>query len=84
MHIHDISLPNPYPIAYFKQDLFWNEQYILQALLINTSIIEILWPGNYLMCIYPNKMKKYFAPEYNLMRKKFPDSEPTSFWFKTK
>lgn len=83
VHIHDISLPKPYPRIYFDDMLYWNEQYMLQAYLINNSKIEIVWPGNYLMCNYKDKMEAAFEPEYKLMRKKFPHSEPSSFWFKT-
>ena len=84
VHIHDISLPKPYPNVYYDSMLYWNEQYLLQAYLTNNSKVEIIWPGNYMMTKYPEKMTEYFAPEYKLMKDKFKDSEPSSFWMQVK
>lgn len=84
VHIHDISLPKPYPKDYFDRDLFWNEQYLLQAFLEHNSKFEIVWAGNYLMEKYPEKMKGFFSPEYDVMRGKYPDSEPSSLWMRVK
>ncbi|MCL5071867.1 MAG: class I SAM-dependent methyltransferase [Actinobacteria bacterium] len=81
IHIHDISLPKPYPGVYFKYNWFWNEQYLLQAFLAYNNRYEIIWPGNYLMIKYPKLLKKLF-PEFKEMREKFPNSEPTSFWIR--
>jgi hypothetical protein len=83
VHVHDISLPRPYPRVYFESGWFWNEQYLLQAFLVNNSRVEILWPGNYLMCQNPERMTGLF-PEIVDMRRRFPSSEPTAFWFRTK
>lgn len=84
VHIHDISLPKPYPNVYFENNLFWNEQYILQAFLTFNSKFEVIWAGNYMITKYPDKISKAFSPEYQLMRSKFPSSEPSSFWIKVK
>lgn len=84
VHIHDISLPKPYPRAYFDRHYYWNEQYLLQAFLTFNSNFEIIWPGNYLMTRYSDKMQAAFAPEYELMRASYPSSEPTSFWMRVK
>jgi hypothetical protein len=83
VHIHDISLPKPYPKVYFENGTYWNEQYLLQAYLTNNSKVKVIWPGNYLMEKYPEIIKPAFSPEYDLMRQNFPFSEPTSFWFIT-
>lgn len=82
VHVHDISLPEPYPQCYLDYGWFWNEQYLLQAYLINNSRVKILWPGNYLMCREPDRMLKIF-PEIREMRRVYPESEPTAFWFQT-
>ncbi len=84
VHIHDVSLPKPYPKVYIDFHYFWNEQYLLQAFLTFNRKFEIIWPGNYLMCKYPEKMRSSFLPEYDLMIKKFPSSEPSSFWMRVK
>jgi hypothetical protein len=84
VHVHDVSLPLPYPRTYFDQRLYWNEQYLLQAFLTYNSRVEVIWPGNYLMCTQRNRMAAAFSPEYEAMRGRFPSSEPTSFWFRVR
>jgi len=81
VHIHDISLPKPYPRVYFENQLYWNEQYLLQVLLSFTSRYELVWPGNHMMLKYPERMTVVF-PEYHEMRKFFPQAEPSSFWIR--
>ena len=84
VHIHDISLPKAYPRIYFeKSRYYWNEQYVLQAFLAFNSKFEVIWPGNYMMLKYPEKVCGLF-PEYYAMRKLFPQSEPSSFWIRAK
>lgn len=84
VHVHDVSLPKPYPRVYFDQHLYWNEQYLLQAFLTFNSRVEVVWPGNFLMCTAPERMAEAFAPGYQRMRERYPSSEPTSFWFRMK
>lgn len=81
VHVHDVSLPKPYPAIYFDYGYFWNEQYVLQAFLTNNLRAEVLWPGNYLMCRSPERMNAVF-PEIAVMRRHFPSSEPSAFWFR--
>jgi len=83
VHVHDISLPKAYPSVYFDQHLYWNEQYLLQALLTFSSRFEVVWPGNYILMKFPDLVRSVF-PEYDLMRAQFPLSEPSSFWFRVK
>lgn len=82
VHVHDINLPEPYPSCYLDYGWFWNEQYLLQAYLINNSRVKILWPGNYLMCVEPKRMLKLF-PDIKDMRAVYPLSGPSAFWFQT-
>jgi hypothetical protein len=83
VHIHDISLPKPYPRVYFENRLYFNEQYLLQAFLCFNSRFEVIWPGNYMMLKYPKEICNVF-PEYHEMRKSFPMSEPSSFWMRAR
>ncbi len=84
VHIHDISLPKPYPRVYFEQNhYYWNEQYLLQAFLAFNSRFEVLWPGNYLMLKYPDRVCAVL-PEVHAMREVFPQSEPSSFWIRVR
>lgn len=83
VHIHDISLPRQYPRVYHEKNLyFWNEQYLLQAYLTNNSKVQIEWAGNWLRLQDENRFDRAF-PEFQIMRKYFPQSEPTAFWFVT-
>lgn len=82
VHIHDISLPKPYPDVYIKNYLYWNEQYLLQAFLTFNDKFEIIWAGNYMMTENPERMRQSFIPEYDEMRAKFPQSEPSAFWMR--
>jgi len=81
VHVHDISLPRPYPKVYFDNQLYWNEQYLLQAFLALNSAFEISWPSNYLMLKRARQMHETF-PEIARMREHYPSSEPTSFWMR--
>jgi hypothetical protein len=83
VHVHDISLPRPYPRVYFDQRLYWNEQYLLQAFLAFNGRFEVLWPGNFMMERHPQRMNELF-PEIRSMRELHPDSEPTAFWMRVK
>jgi hypothetical protein len=84
VHVHDISLPKPYPKVYYDQQLYWNEQYLLQALLTNNDHLEVVWAGTYLFDRYPQIMKALFSPEYEQMREVYPLAEPSSFWMRVK
>ena len=83
VHVHDISLPRPYPKVYFENHLYWTEQYLLQAFLAFNAQFEVVWPGNYMMIHHPERMLAVF-PEFNRMRKDYPQSEPTAFWMRVK
>jgi hypothetical protein len=83
VHVHDISLPKPYPKVYYDNHLYWNEQYLLQAFLAFNSAYEVVWPGNYMMETYPENMLERF-PEIKIMRASYPSSEPTAFWMRVK
>jgi hypothetical protein len=83
VHVHDVSLPMPYPKVYYDNQLYWNEQYLLQAFLAFNGKFEVLWPGNYMMLTYPDLMNATF-PEIAIMRETYPSSEPTAFWMRTR
>jgi len=83
VHIHDISLPKPYPHVYFENQLYFNEQYLLQAFLCFNPRFEVIWPGNYMILKYSQEVCDVF-PEYHEMRKFYPLSEPSSFWIRVK
>jgi FkbM family methyltransferase len=60
VHIHDIFLPYEYPRSWVvDQGLKWGEQYVVHAMLMNSSNWEVLWPGHYLQRTMPG-FEKHF------------------------
>lgn len=76
VHIHDIFTPKDYLKTWVVDKVkFWNEQYLLEALLTNTNRYEIVAALNYLKHNHYNLFSKvcpYVSPE----------NEPGSFYFK--
>jgi hypothetical protein len=63
VHVHDICLPYEYPKAWSEDVLcYWNEQYVLAALLANSEKWEILL-GNYFMMKADTEALRPFAPD---------------------
>jgi len=84
VHVHDISLPRPYPRVYFDEHhYYWNEQYLLQAFLAFNSRFEVVWPGAYMAARHPELIREVF-PGFDAMREAFPSSEPSSFWMRVR
>lgn len=78
VHVHDIFTPRDYLESWIKEDVrFWNEQYILEALLSNSNRYEIIAALNYLHHSYFMELKKV-CPYLKKNR------EPGSFYFKIK
>lgn len=44
IHVHDIFLPYEYPREFFQSQCYWQEQYLLQALLTENPNLEVLLP----------------------------------------
>jgi len=77
IHIHDIFLPAEYPKQWvFERNLFWNEQYLLQAFLANNSAFKVLWGGSYMHLKNPEKLAKSFSSY------KKESVWPGSFWLR--
>ncbi len=48
VHVHDIFLPSEYPVEWtVKENRSWNEQYLLQALLMYSSRFRVIFGCNY-------------------------------------
>lgn len=77
IHIHDIFLPMEYPREWIKRERrFWNEQYILQALLSCSREFEVLWAGAHMRRRFANEIEAAFA------RHKPEQLQPSSFWIR--
>lgn len=54
IHIHDIFLPNEYPKSWvIDENRSWNEQYLLQALLMFSRGFTVLFGNNYAFLRHP-------------------------------
>lgn len=79
IHIHDIFTPRDYPHDWlFYHHLFWNEQYLVEALLSFTDKFKILAALNYLKKDYTDVFHKAFPVSGSGVS----TYEPTSFWLK--
>ena len=79
VHIHDIYIPYEYPRVHFygRQKVFWNEQYLLQALLTNNPHLEVLLPGYFVQ----KDMERDFTaafPAYDPIQHR----KTSSFWIR--
>ena len=78
VHAHDIFTPYDYPEDWVKKNvLFWNEQYILEALLTGNQGLEIIAALNFLK-------HKYYSELNRVCTYLTQDREPGSFYFRIK
>lgn len=77
IHIHDIYLPYEYPLNIVNTGWQFLEQYLLHALLIDTSKYDLLWAGYYNNFKNIKNLKEYF-PNY------IGPKTPLSFWLRIK
>ena len=74
VHVHDIYLPGPLPISMMRdRQIFWNEQYLLCAYLIDNPRTRILYSS-----AYHRKYNRELIDEF--MHGRWP-SGGASFWF---
>ena len=77
VHFHDIFLPFPYPRSWVVDELrFWNEQYVLQALLAFNHSFEVLWAGSYMNHRHPEALRQAFSSY------RPGETAPGSFWIR--
>lgn len=60
IHIHDIFIPDDYPIEWIKQGRNWNEQYLVKALLMGNTHLDILWLSHFMGSRFPNLVSSIF------------------------
>lgn len=61
VHVHDVYLPFDYPKKLVvEQHMFWTEQYLLQAYLIENRNAEVMFGSNYMAHEYPEALKASF------------------------
>lgn len=73
IHIHDIFLPYEYPEEVIHKKYGWNEQYLVQSLLMFGDSFKVLWAGHFLQ-----RTQVDFANNFPHMK----DRIATSLWLK--
>jgi hypothetical protein len=75
VHFHDIFLPWEYPREWIMdKQLFWAEQYLLQAFLCFNPAFEVVWAASYMHTHHRHALEDAFA-SYDSRR-----HWPGSFW----
>lgn len=75
IHFHDVFLPAEYPRHWvMEQHRFWNEQYLLQAVLALSSRFRVVWAGSYMHLKHPERLQAAFGSYDPATR------WPGSFW----
>ena len=76
IHVHDILTPRDYPDRWIRQGVkFWNEQYLMEALISDSDKYEVIASLNYLKHEYYPQLKKVCP----YLRK---EREPGSFYIR--
>lgn len=61
IHIHDIFLPYEYPKRWYDEiSIYWNEQYLLLAYLLENPTMEIILPNYFLTMTKKELLRKRF------------------------
>jgi hypothetical protein len=62
IQIHDIFLPQDYQVEWvLEEGRSWNEQYLVQALLIHSSGFEVVFGSNYAYQRFPEAVGEALA-----------------------
>jgi len=78
VHVHDVFTPKNYPERWLvKENKFWNEQYLVEALMMNKDKFEIYLMLNYLKNNAYDELKKICPYLTN-------NNEPSSLYLKIK
>jgi len=84
VHVHDIFSPYHYPRrGVVEKQVFWTEQYLLQAFLCLNRSFEVLFANHYMSAKHGDEMHAFFAYPPGYGRKwSSPNGDARSFWFR--
>ena len=76
IHVHDIFLPFEYPREWVVDHRWpWNEQYLVQAMLYGSRMLEVLWPAHYMWMRHRHKVQEVIPSDANR-------TAPSSLWLR--
>jgi methyltransferase family protein len=57
VHVHDVYLPEDYPVEWnLDRGFLYSEQYLLQALLAHSAGLRVVWPGRWVVREQPERL----------------------------
>lgn len=59
VHVHDIFLPFNFPSSYLEKQCFWEEQYLLYALILDNPKVNVIYGSTYNSIYLENEMKGF-------------------------
>jgi predicted O-methyltransferase YrrM len=74
VHVHDIFIPEDYPQGWVRSGFNWNEQYVLQALLVGNEQAHVLAMNHWLALRHPDAVRAAFG---------LLELDGSSVWFAT-
>ena len=75
VHVHDIFLPDGMPKEWLlNKQIYWTEQYLLMALIIDNPKIEVIYSSHYNSMKNKNNLETFMGGKYPI--------GGSSFWFK--
>ena len=78
VHFHDIFIPDNYPMEWLRDEFrLWNEQYLLEAFLMNNEAYEIVCAMHYLN----DNFKKEVNNVFSILASQGKNA-PSSFWIR--
>ncbi|SDJ80638.1 class I SAM-dependent methyltransferase [Natronorubrum texcoconense] len=87
VHVHDIFIPYQYPRRWItERRWFFNEQYLVRALLTNNDDLEVLWTTYYMHRKHPDRLAEAFE-SYDEIGQEYESGNiygiPSSLWLRT-
>lgn len=79
VHVHDVFTPRDYPAEWLdRRQLFWNEQYVLEAFLAMNPRFEVLASLHHLAVEHPAALAAALP-----VRKPDGETRPSGFWIRS-
>lgn len=79
VHVHDVFTPRDYPADWLvRKQLFWNEQYVLEAFLAMNPRFEVLAALNHLAVEHPEALRRALP-----VQKPDGPTRPSGFWIRS-
>jgi Methyltransferase domain len=79
IHIHDVFTPRDYPLEWIARRWLWTEQYVVEALLADSSRYEVTLAVNHLFHEHRDSLNRACP-----ILERQPGKPPSSFWIRVR